>query len=100
MTPRVVLAAYKATVAMRYRNLRARLSRHRHQVTSAALVIAGAAGALGGGAIIGRWALGLVLLGESALAAWFGLMRDDGAELPVRGARTVEQVLEDERRWP
>jgi len=31
---------------------------------------------------------------------WVGLNRDDGADLPVAGARTVEQVLDDERLRP
>ena len=79
---------------------RARLARSRHVLTSAALVVAGLGGALGGGALIGRWCLGLVLLAESAGAVWAGLMRDDGTGLPRRGERTVAEVLEEQRRLP
>ena len=79
---------------------RARLAQSRHVLTSAALVVAGLGGALGGGALIGRWCLGLVLLAESAGAVWAGLMRDDGTGLPRRGERTVADVLEEQRRLP
>jgi hypothetical protein len=75
----------------------ARIGRSRHFLTSLALVVAGMAGGLGGGALIGRWCLGLVLISESAGLIWLGLMRDDGTGIPRRGARTVHEVLEDER---
>jgi hypothetical protein len=96
----VVTRAYLATVRARGRAFRVRLARSRHVLTSAALVIAGLAGALGGGALIGRWCLGLVLLAESAGAVWFGLMRDDGTALPRRGERTIADVAEEYRRLP
>jgi hypothetical protein len=80
------------------RDIRSRLARSRHVLVSAALVLAGLAGALGGGALIGRWCLGLVLLAESAGAIWFGLMRDDGTGLPRRGERTIADVAEEYRR--
>ncbi len=82
------------------RHVRARLARSRHVLTSVLLVLAGLAGALGGGALIGRWCLGLVLLAESAGAIWFGLMRDDGTGLPRRGERTIADVAEEYRRLP
>ena len=93
---RAQLAAWRGQGA----RVRHRLARSRHVLTSAALVLAGLAGALGGGALIGQWCLGLVLLAESAGAVWFGLMRDDGTGLPRRGERTVAEVLEEHRRLP
>jgi hypothetical protein len=77
-----------------------RLARYRSRLVSVALVLAGLAGALGGGWLVGRWCLGLVLIFESAGALWFGLFRDDGEHVPVRGARTPQQVLDDERLRP
>lgn len=82
------------------RILRARITRSRHFLTSLALVVLGMAGGLGGGALVGRWCLGLVLITESAGLIWLGLMRDDGTGTPRRGARTVREVLEDERLRP
>src|SRR6266702_4318246 len=75
------------------RDVRARLARSRHVLVSAALVLAGLCGALGGG-----WCLGLVLLAESAGAVWAGLNRDDGQPLPRRGERTIADVAEEYRR--
>jgi hypothetical protein len=89
--------AYWATAAERSRHARVSARRHRHVLTSALLVVLGLGGALGGGALIGEWALGLVLVVESAGAVWFGLYRDDRA--PARG-RTVGEVLEEARRRP
>lgn len=78
--------------------------RSRHQLVSAALIAGGLAGALGGGALIGTWCLGLVLIAESGLAVWFGLMRDDGTVLPPLprhgGPRSHEEILEMARRAP
>ena len=79
---------------------RGQARRSRRLAASVALVAAGLAGALGGGWLIGRWCLGLVLIAESAGCAWAGLMRDDGTGLPRRGERTVAEVLEDHRRLP
>jgi len=64
------------------------------------LVLAGAAGACYGGWLIGRWCLGLVIIGESVFAAWLGLNQEDGSGPPLRGARTVDAVLDDERLRP
>ena len=91
---RAQLAAWRGQGA----RVRARLARSRHVLTSAFLVVAGLAGALGGGALIGRWCLGLVLLAESAGAVWFGLMRDDGPGLPRRGERTPLEVAREHMR--
>ena len=63
-------------------------------------MVAGLAGALAGGALIGRWCLGLVLLAESAGFVLAGLLRDDGTGLPRRGEHTVADVLEEHRRLP
>jgi len=96
----VQVRAYWATVAERARQVRARARRSRHVLVSVALVVLGLGGALAGGALIGEWALGLVLIAESAGALWFGLFRDDQAPLPRRGERTVGDVLEQARRGP
>jgi hypothetical protein len=80
------------------RRLRERLARSRHVLTSVLLVLAGLAGALAGGALIGRWCLGLVLLAESAGAVLAGLMRDDGTGVPRRGERTPLQAARDHAR--
>ncbi len=82
----------------RIKRTRGRVARSRHVLVSAALVLAGLGGALGGGALIGRWCLGLVLLAESAGAVWAGLNRDDGQPLPRRGERTIADVAEEYRR--
>lgn len=84
----------------RARRARARLHRGRHVLAQAALVVAGLGGGLAGGALVGEWCLGVVLVAESGGALWFGLMRDDGTGLPRRGARTVEDILEAERLRP
>ena len=95
----VQVRAYWATARERARHARQQARANRHVLVSAALVVLGLGGALGGGALVGEWALGLVLIAESAGAVWFGLYRDD--RKPVRG-RTVGEVLEVERRrpWP
>ena len=90
--------AYLATFRARCRDARARLARSRHVLISAALVVAGLAGALGGGALIGRWCLGLVLLAESAGAVWMGLQRDDGTSLPRPGERTPLEAAREHMR--
>jgi hypothetical protein len=61
------------------------------------LVLLGGVGALAGGYLIGRWCLGLVLIAESVGLIWLGLNQEDGADIPVRGARTAQQILDDER---
>lgn len=83
----------------RARAFAGRVSAARHLLVSVALVTFGCAGALVGGALVGRWCLGVVLLAESAAAVGFGLFRDDGR--PRRQvAPTVEDVLEAERWRP
>lgn len=96
----VVCRAHLAAWRGHGRDTWARLARSRHVLTSVFLVVAGLAGALGGGALIGRWCLGLVLLAESAGAVWAGLNRDDGQPLPRRGERTIADVAEEYRRLP
>jgi hypothetical protein len=65
--------------------------------SSLLLVLIGGAGALGGGYLIGRWCLGLTMIAESVGLIWLGLNQEDGTDLPIRGARTAQQVLDDER---
>lgn len=97
----VVFRAYKATWRARVRSVQVLLGRSRHVLTSVLLVLAGLAGALAGGWLVGRWCLGLVLMAESAGAIWFGLMRDDGAGVPRRGERTpLEAAREHARGLP
>jgi hypothetical protein len=95
------LVAHAGVWRARFYRLRDRLSQQRHQVTSAAMVVGGMAGALGGGALIGRWALGLVLIAESVAVIWLALERDDGVPVERAGVeRTPRQILEVERRRP
>jgi len=96
----VQVRAYRATVAERARHARGRARVHRHALASAALIVLGLGGALAGGALVGEWCLGLVLIAESAGAVWSGLFRDDGAPPPRAGERTHQQVLEWARRLP
>lgn len=92
--------AYWATVRERARHARAQARRNRHVLTSALLVVLGLGGALAGGALVGEWALGVMLIAESAGAIYFGLQRDDGTPLARAGEHTAEDVLEFERRRP
>jgi len=96
----VQVRAYLATAGERLRHARVSARRHRHVLAPAALVVLGLGGALGGGALVGEWCLGLVLILESAGVVWFGLQRDDGTPPQRRGGRTVGEVLEVERRRP
>lgn len=89
----VIWAAHAARLRRRARD-------SRHVLVSHALVVIGLAGMLGGAALVGTWLLGLTLMAVSAGAAWFGLMRDDGSGLPRRGARSVPEILDDERLRP
>jgi hypothetical protein len=93
---RAQLAAWRGHLTATRDAATAKARRH----ASPLLIICGAAGLLGGAAIVGTWLLGLTLMAESAFACYVGLNRDDGTTLPARGARTVDQVLEDERLRP
>jgi len=96
----VQVRAQRAAWQGQGRRIRARVYRSRRVITSAVLVAAGMAGALAGGALVGTWCLGLVLIAESGGLVWCGLMQDDGAGVPRRGERTVAEVLEVHRRLP
>jgi hypothetical protein len=96
----VVTRAHLAAWRGQGRQVRDRLARSRHVLTSAFLVIAGLAGAPLGGLLVGPWFTGLILVAESAGAVWFGLNRDDGQPLPRRGERTIADVAEEYRRLP
>jgi hypothetical protein len=63
------------------------------------LVVLGLGGGLAGGALVGEWCLGLVMITESALLVFAGFARDDGTGRGPRG-RTVEEVLERARHLP
>ncbi len=96
---RVVWRAVAAQWRARLASARQRAARSRHALTSAALGIGGALGMLGGGALVGRWCLGLVLIGEAGFAVWVGLQRDDG-QGRVPSGRTVPEILERARHAP
>jgi hypothetical protein len=65
------------------------------------LVILGLGGGLAGGALIGEWCLGLVLIAESALVVFVGLARDDGTGRPSSPqGHTVPEILERARNLP
>jgi hypothetical protein len=51
------------------------------KITVALLVIA-AAGLIGGAWLIGRWAVGLAVIVDSAGVALYALVRDDGRPVP------------------
>jgi hypothetical protein len=85
---------------MRLALVRQRARRRRHALVNSALIVVGLLGALAGGWVIGWWCLGGVAIAESCALMFVGLQRDDGEPLPVRGARTVEQVFDDERLRP
>jgi hypothetical protein len=93
---RAQLAAWRGTLSRTRDAAAAKARRH----VSNLLIFGGAAGMLGGAAIVGMWLLGLTLMAESLFACYVGLNRDDGSTLPARGARTVEQVFDDERLRP
>ena len=82
--------AFLATVPERVRA-------NRHLVTSSLLALLGASMGLGGGALIGRWALGLMMIVEGVAVVVWALARDDGDGPPRPGARTVPEVLDAER---
>ena len=89
----VVWAAHAQRARVR---LAAALGHH----APALLVALGLGGALGGGALVGEWCLGLVLIAESAGAVAVGLSMDDGNGPPRGRPRTVEDVLERARLAP
>jgi len=61
------------------------------------LVVLGLGGGLAGGALVGEWCLGLVMIAESVLLVYVGFARDDGTGRPVAEARTVPEILERAR---
>jgi hypothetical protein len=60
------------------------------------LVISGGLFGIFGGWLVGRWCMGLVIMAEAAGMILLGLNQEDGTDLPLHGARTVSQVLDDE----
>jgi hypothetical protein len=59
-----------------------RLVAARSRLVPVALVVLGLGGMLAGGALVGEWCLGLVLIAESAAMVWVGLNTDDGRPVP------------------
>lgn len=91
---------YWARARNRVRACRAALRRSRSLLVSVAAVVAGACLAGFGGWLVGRWCLGVVLIAEAAGLIFIGMARDDGVGMPGRGARTVNDILDDERLRP
>jgi len=67
--------------------------------TSIILLWCSLAGVMGGAALIGLWALGLAIIGDSVAVGVFALLREsEGRAAPsVRAVPTLEQVLERAR---
>ena len=67
--------------------------------TSVILLCCSLAGILGGGALIGTWALGVCLIADSLAVGVFALLRDaEGRVAPsVHEVPTLSQVLERAR---
>ena len=63
------------------------------------LVVLGLGGGLAGGALIGEWCLGLVMIAESVLVVFVGMQRDDGTGRQPQG-HTVPEILERARLAP
>lgn len=64
------------------------------------LLLVALAGVLGGGALIGVWALGVCLIFDSLCVGAWALLRDDGSERPapaVHEVSSLAQVLERAR---
>jgi hypothetical protein len=64
------------------------------------LLLLSLAGVLGGGWLIGRWALGLAIVADSVAVGVYALLRDDGrgrGEPSVHEVPTLAQVLERAR---
>ena len=95
-TTRAQLAAWRGHLHEARWRLRAALARH----SSLLMMFAGALAMLGGGALIGRWCLGLVLIGQGVFVCWLALNREEPEHVPARGARTVAEVLSDEQWRP
>ncbi len=66
---------------------------------SAILLVLASVGMLLGGALIGRWALGVCVIADSLAVGVFALRWDDGSAAPaVHEATTVGAILERARR--
>ncbi len=81
---------------------RARRLAARPHLAGVLLAVLGLGGMLAGGALIGEWCLGLVLIAESAGLVAVGLRQDDGQNPAALDGRehTVAEVLAREARRP
>ena len=70
----------------------------RRAATPQAQLFAAVGGMLGGGALIGAWCVGLLLIVGSLLVAGDALLRDSATETQQRLASSHEDVLERWRR--
>ena len=98
---RVTWRAAAVLAAAHARGARTRLAAVLAPRAPVLLVALGLGGGLAGGALIGEWCLGLVMIAEAGLLVYVGLARDDGAgRPPPREARTVPEILERARHLP
>jgi hypothetical protein len=100
--PRATWRAAAVVWAAHARRARGRLVASRPRLVPVLLTILGLGGMLAGGALIGEWCLGLMMIAEGVGAVAFGLFRDDGTGHPPSpfDAPTVAQVLERARHAP
>ena len=68
------------------RGLGSRARRARHQLASAALIVAGVGGLLGVSSLVGLWCLGLTGMAGAGGGLWVGLMGGEGPGGAGRGA--------------
>jgi hypothetical protein len=75
-----------------------RIARAHPSLPSLLLVVLGMGGGLAGGALVGEWCLGLVMMAESAALIWVGWNRDDGQGAPDE--HTLAAILDRARSAP
>ena len=97
---RVTWRAAAVVAAAQARGAGSRLAAAAGRRMKALPVVIGLGGMLAGGALVGEWCLGLVLIAESGGALAVGLLRDDGTAPQGRGAMTVPEILERARHVP
>jgi len=101
------LSAGASTARLAWRSWRQRVAvraaaaasgSRRRARTPQAQLFAAVGGMLGGGALIGAWCVGLLLIVGSLLVAVDALLRDSDSETQARVASSHEDVLERWRR--
>ena len=96
-----VRATWRAAAVVWAAHARRFATRH-PSLPSLLLVILGLGAGLAGGALIGEWCLGLVMIAEGGCLVWVGWNRDDGTgrDPSPFEAPTVQQVLARARHVP